>query len=88
MATFKINKNLSKYPLIWGLKLPIFGMFIGVVAITATTLIAGISLLKIFIAALVIAFTYVVCIVLSRTNVYGIIFSEKFPDSVKNNLNG
>lgn len=62
-------------------------MFIGVVAIVATTLIAGISILKIFIAAGVIALTYIICLVLSRTNVYRIIFSEKFPDSVKNDLN-
>lgn len=87
MASFKVNKDLSKFPLIWGLKLPIFGVFIGVVAIAATTLIAGISLLKLFIAAGSVGVTYIICLSLSRTNVYRILFSEKFPDSLKNNLN-
>lgn len=88
MATFKINKDLNKSPLIWGLKVPLFGAFLGVIAINTVTLISGLSFRKIFIAILICAISYLLCLVLSRLNMARILFSDSYPKSVKNNLDG
>lgn len=88
MAGFKINKNLNKSPLIWGLKVPMFGGFLGVVAIHTVSLISGLSIKKIFLTILGCAVAYLVFLALSRFNLARILFSDAFPRSVKNNLNG
>lgn len=88
MTAFKINKNLNKSPLIWGLKLPLFGAFLGIVCIAAVTLISGLTIKKIFLALLFCVIAYLVCLGLSRFNITRILFSDAFPRSIKNNLNG
>ncbi len=85
MKEIKIYK-VNKRPIIWGLSLSLFYVFIAITTILAFTLIAGITLLKFIICVSLIALTYVVLKTLSGRDIIDKAMNEKLPDRIINSL--
>lgn len=86
MKEFKVKKGVSKEPFIWGMKLPFFIFFISVIAINALLLTTGISIKKFLIASITIVVSYIVLKLFSTMNIVKLMFSDKFPGTIKNDL--
>lgn len=84
MKTFKVNKNVNKQPYIFGLRLPLFYAFTGVIIVTIFSLISGVTLVKIVIATVALSISYLVLRKLNSGDLFGAIANDKFPNKVIN----
>jgi len=83
---FKVKKGVSKEPLLWGMKIPQFMAFICVLIISSFILVSGLTIRKIFSVMIMLGGSYFILQLLSKTNVIKLLFSERFPDTIKNDL--
>ena len=85
MKQFKVKKGINKEPLLWGMKIPLFILFMISLVIAAFTLIGGFTIVKVVVVGVSIGILFLGCQMLSKYNWMKIFFSEQFPDSIKNN---
>lgn len=83
---YKVKKGVSKEPLLWGMKIPQFIVFISILIISAFILVSGLTVKKILLVTIMLGGAYFILQLLSKTNVIKAFFSDHFPDTVKNDL--
>lgn len=86
MKEYRVKKSVSKEPLLWGMKIPQFVVFISILIICAILLTGGVTIRKLLIVTTVLVASYFALQALSNKNVIKIFFSDRFPGSVKNDL--
>jgi hypothetical protein len=82
MKTYRVNKNVNKEPYILGLRLPLFYIFAGIVAVAIFSLIGGVTLFRFLAALSVLATSFFVLRKLNTGDLFSIILNEKFPKTV------
>ena len=84
MREFKVKKGVSKEPLVWGLNLGYFAIFVCSLIFGSLYMTAGLTFKKLFVTALLIGLTYMILNILTHKNIVKTLFSQKIPDILKN----
>ncbi len=84
MKTYKVNKNVNKEPFIFGLKVPLFFVFIGIVLLVIFSFVSSISWTKLYVSILVITISYSILKRMNKGSILDRITKEKFPDTIIN----
>ncbi|SMO89603.1 hypothetical protein SAMN06265379_11255 [Saccharicrinis carchari] len=85
MKSFKIYKINAK-PIVFGLDLSLFYIFITAIVICVFVLISKVTLTKLLLLSLVVIATYIVLKILSDKNIVLSMLKDKLPKKIRNAL--
>jgi len=84
MKSFRVYKNVNKQPYIFGLRLPLFYLFILLLIIVIFLLSAGITLFKLAFYSWLLAAGYLVLKKVNSGTLLDSISNERFPNTIIN----